>query len=53
MICAAVPSSTTCTFWLVPSQFKLISRKRRDYLAGSLAYSHALATLHLLRGLSI
>jgi hypothetical protein len=36
-ICAAAPWSTTCTFWLVPSHFKLIFRKRRDFSTGSLA----------------
>jgi hypothetical protein len=36
LICAGVPLSTICTFWPVPSCFKLIFKTLLDYLTGAL-----------------
>src|SRR6266581_9420883 len=44
-ICAVVLSSTICTSWLVPSNFRLSFSLRLDYLTGALV----LYLLHFLR----
>src|SRR5437660_12646060 len=45
-ICGGVLSSTTCTSWLVPSNFRLSFRRLLDFLTDALAAGHGTAGSH-------